>query len=426
MLTALARSPGTLTPLFVVVLTLTCAAVSGCKSAGDSPTGPSGVSVTRTYFVAINQPGADNQRCDGSSPTDLGNGRCPFRDFQSGQTFRLVNGVANVRLLVRAGTYRFVNEGLSITGTGTSASETVSLEAYNGEEVIFDGEDRLRELLRVSGQFVLVRGITFERAGGYHLEVRGGRNVRITENRFRANNSSDALKGDGGAADVEVIGNDFTQWASQAIDLTNVARWTITGNTFHDSQRDTGPLGVKLGSRDVRFRDNRIRDAGGLSLGGTSATHVNSHEAYEIVAERNTFERISGHVVTFYSCRMCRFVDNDITGAQRGVRLGGELFQGPSGCAGGCRASEETTVFRNRFRDVSGDAQAPPSLFWLVDPSDRHGLAASDNLYCADAGQPARFAIVPSIIDFAEWTRAMQTDSSSVVTSRGDPRCQSW
>src|SRR5438045_3770265 len=36
-----------------------------------------------TYYVAVNQPGADNERCDGLSPTNQGNGRCPFKDFLS-------------------------------------------------------------------------------------------------------------------------------------------------------------------------------------------------------------------------------------------------------------------------------------------------------------------------------------------------------
>ena len=408
------------------LILLTPLVIVACRGAGDAPTGPSALTGTRTYYVAINQTGADNVRCDGSSPTDLGGGRCPFKDFQSDRTFRLVNGVANVRLVVRQGVYRFVNEGLSITGTGASSAEAVSLEAYSGEEVVFDGDDRLRETLRVSGQFVIVRGITFDRSAGYHLEVRGGRQVRITENRFRSNNASDALKGTDGASDVEVLNNDFTQWASQAIDLTGAARWTISGNTFHDSQRGTGPLGAKLGTREVRFAENRIRDAGGIALGGTSAPHPNAYEAYDLVAEHNVFERVAGHAVTFYSCRGCRFSNNDVTGAQRGVRLGGALFQGGSGCEGGCRPSTQTTVRNNRFRDLTGDGQAPPGLFWLVDPADRDGLTAAENLYCADSNQSARFAIAPSIVDFLAWTRAVQTDTTSVLTSRSDPRCQGW
>jgi Right handed beta helix region len=319
----------------LVCLAIVGMALAGCGGgSGGSPSGPSAVdpggptgsTTARTYYVAINEAGADNERCDGSSPTNLGGGRCPFRDFRSGRTFSLVNNVANVRLEVRRGTYNFVNEGLSITGTGRSVDESVVLAGHNGEEVIFDGEERLNATLRVAGQYVTVTGITFIRGGGYNVELRGGRQVRILNNRFLSNRSSDSLKGTDGAADVEVRGNTFTQWDSQAIDVTNVSRWTIVDNLFHDASRGTGPLGAKAGSRDVRFTDNRIRNAGGLSMGGTSSSHSNAYEAYSIVAERNTFDHVIGHAAMFYSCLGCRFADNTVSTAERGVRLGGVLF----------------------------------------------------------------------------------------------------
>ena len=119
---------------------------------------------------------------------------------------------------MRRGTYALI-QGLSVNGAGTSEADRVVLEAYEGETVVLDGRNAPRELLVVSGRYVTVRGLTLQNAAAYNLEVRGAMQVVIEGNRFLANRASDSLKGDGGAADVQVRNNEFTQWDSQAIDL---------------------------------------------------------------------------------------------------------------------------------------------------------------------------------------------------------------
>src|SRR4051812_15651510 len=58
------------------------------------------------YYVATNESGASNDACDGLSPSDQGGGHCPFKDFLSDRTRFLLLNVKNVRVEVRAGTYR--------------------------------------------------------------------------------------------------------------------------------------------------------------------------------------------------------------------------------------------------------------------------------------------------------------------------------
>jgi hypothetical protein len=124
----------------------------------------------------------------------------------------------------------------------------------------------------VSGQYVTVQGITLQNSAGYNLEVRGARQVVIQGNRFLANGASDSLKGDGGAADVTVRDNEFTQWDSQAIDITGVSRWTIERNRIHDPKGvDAKAIGIKFGSRDITVVNNEIFNTEGLSLGGVSS-----------------------------------------------------------------------------------------------------------------------------------------------------------
>jgi hypothetical protein len=408
----------------LVALTAACArsptAPSETESAGALTSG-------RTYYVAANQPGADNDRCDGSAPTDLGNNRCPFRDFRSPRTARVLNGVTSVRVEVRAGTYTFVGEGLTVQGTGATVDQSVVLTAFGGEQVIFDGEGTLNATVRVSGRFATVTGITFVRGGGYNLELRGGQHVRIVGNRFLSNASSDSLKGSDGAADVEIRDNEFTQWDSQAIDVTSGARWEISGNTFHDPLKlRSKAIGAKLGSRDIHITQNQFRSSGGVALGGTSALHPDTHEAFGVVVERNTFERIGGHVAALYSCLGCRFSDNSVSGAEFGLRLGGRDLDGSSGCAGGCQPTRDTVVDHNRFREIVGDAATPTDVFWLLDGTERQGLSAAGNVYCLSGGQPARFALAPSVLTFEEWMRVVQTDTTSMVASSQDGRCQGW
>jgi hypothetical protein len=399
--------------------------VAGCTNSptaasGDEPLPPSNA----TYYVAANEPGAHNDRCDGRSPVDSGNGRCPFKDFGSPRTLRLLTNVSGVRVEVRAGTYSLTPSGLVIQGRGSNEAEAVVLAAYGNETVIFDGGNVVRELIRVSGQYVAVQGLTLQNSGAYNLEVRGAQHVLIQGNRFLANRASDSLKGDGGAADVHVRGNEFTQWDSQAIDMTTVARWRIEENLFHDPKAvDGNAIGVKFGSRDIVINRNQFFRTRGLSLGGVAASHPEEYEAYNVIAEHNIFENIGGAAAVFYSCAGCQFRDNDVSGGGGGIDLSGESVQGPSGCAGGCRPNQDAVVMRNRFRFLTGAGQGPANVFWAVRVDSWRGLDASNNLYCRQPGEEARFWYENRFVTFDEWARTVQTDGSSAVASLEDARC---
>jgi hypothetical protein len=65
-------------------------------------------------------------------------------------------------------------------------------------------------------------------------------------------------------------------------------------------------------------------------------------------------------------------------------------------------------------------------VFWVVERGEDQGLVAGDNLYCLTSNQSARFAHTTDILTFAEWTRRVGTDSSSMVAAGTDSRCQGW
>ncbi|HEV8396804.1 MAG TPA: right-handed parallel beta-helix repeat-containing protein [Vicinamibacterales bacterium] len=402
-----------------LVGTLVCV---GCH--GNSATGPAPISASgNTYYVASQESGADNERCNGQAPTNQGNGTCPFRDFTATKTLHLLDNAKGVTLFVRQGTYA-ITQGLDINGAGSSEGDRVTIAAFQGETAVLDGRNSSRELLQVSGQYVTVQGLTLQNSAGYNLEVRGGRQIVIQGNRFLNNGASDSLKGDGGATEVTVRDNEFTQWDSQAIDLTAVTRWTIERNRMHDSRGvDAKAIGIKLGSRDITVVDNEISNTQGISMGGTGNAHPDSFEAYNLSVRNNTFQNVAAFAAEFYSCSNCQFQGNKITAAGAGMRLLSAATEGVSGCPGGCQPNQGVTVSGNQLRNLVGGHGGPPDLFWAIEPSETSGLSSANNVYCEATSGSSRFYIAGVFVRFDEWVRTVPTDASSSVAARTDSRC---
>jgi hypothetical protein len=327
---------------------------------------------------------------------------------------------------VRQGTY-VLSQHIGIHGAGASEADRILLSAFEGESAVIDGAAAVREVIVVSGRYVTVRGLTVRNSAGYNLEVRGGSQVVIEDNRFLDNRSSDSLKGDGGSSDVVVRNNEFSGWDSQAIDLTGVMRWTIENNRFHDSHGvDANAIGMKFGTRDVTVVGNTFTDTQGMSLGGVSSAHAEPFEAYGLVVTRNTFRNIDGAAVRVFSCSGCRFENNVIDGAGGGLRVYGRVSQGASGCAGGCQPSENLMAAGNQIRNLLGGADGPPDVFWGVDASEMGALSPSNNTYCARAAGASRFWLSGTFVGFSEWVRAVPTDATSVAAARTDERCTAF
>ena len=116
-------SIGPVLHLLGIASTLVLAACAGSPATPsprpDESPDPSAPSSTETFYVATNEPGASNDACDGRSPVDAGGGRCPFKDFLSPHTFRLLRDRRGVTVLVRAGHYDLSQtDGLELRGTG--------------------------------------------------------------------------------------------------------------------------------------------------------------------------------------------------------------------------------------------------------------------------------------------------------------------
>lgn len=393
------------------------------------------------YYVAMHEPGADNDACDGLAPSDEGAGRCPFRDFDSPRVRQLLVGVTNTRLEIRAGHYGlvpsrpfrtptmddpFVAQGIHIEANGTSDAERVVLTSYAREDVILDGEGHIRETVVLAGRYTLLEGLTIVNGGGYSVEVRGGDHHRVRCNQIGWS-GSDALKGDGGAADSEVLSNEFSDWSSQAIDNTDVHGWRIEGNVFHHPRlEDANATGAKFGCTDVLYTGNVFHHTRGLSMGGTSSEHEDAFEAMRIIARGNVFHDIVGVVAKLYSCVDCEFVENDVRDTGGGVYFQGGDEAGASGCPGGCAPSRGGHVAKNRFKrlDGGGSAADANTFVWLS-ATETDGFTAAENVYCVPPGADARFGYGDPV-DFAGWQAATGADADSSVLVDSDAACQGW
>ena len=405
-----------------------------------------------TYYVAANQPGADNDLCDGRAPTDEGGGRCPFRDFSSMRVrdvlFRTAGGTVGVRavtVLVRDGVYpiealeAFPGEPpipLWIHGTSERPEDAVVLAAYPGERPILDGacdepvmecqspEDPGRNafLINVWEKGARIRGLTLRGAHKWNITIDASE-VCVEDNELIGphGSDSDSIKSfEGSGPQVVIRRNDFHDFAEQFIDATASHGWLIEDNDFHDG---TKAVGFKFEAEGGVVRRNRFHDlaAEAVSLGGGASAHDADWEARDLVAEGNTFSDLAGHAIQVVFCRDCTIRGNLIERSNLGILTP----QGDSGCAGGCAPSSGLVIEGNVMRDMTGGSGgAPPDTFVAIDPAKCSDFTAGGNSYCLAAGHTETFWHGGSdFLRFADWVARTGTDATSHLVDRADARC---
>ena len=403
------------------------------------------------YYVAMNDPGADDEACDGLAPTDEGGGRCPFRDLSSAAVRALLVG-AGVRVEVREGTYIIEGwDGLRVEGTGGEASPLV-LSAYPGEHPVIgtgspdgvgcekDYETNpacVRQVVRVGGDGTVFQGFTVQDGLGYDFEINGGANHTVRCNTFRYTADfamrADQLKIDGEARHVLVQYNEFTDWHSQAIDMTDVSDVIVEWNDFHDpAEADGGATGTKFGSRSILIRNNTVHDladdpmAHAFALGGTGAPHDDEASAWDVQVVGNRVWNVAGRLAQLTTCQQCAVEDNIATN----VGVGVELVSDGSDVAGECKTAPDQTCLPNTDARIRGNLLSLTSdVFVVVESGQGTGLVGEDNAYCATSVDAAGFGWQDGpddpmdLLDFAEWKSQTGTDSTSQVLPQTDPGC---
>ncbi len=403
-----------------------------------------------TFFVAIDEPGADDDACDGRAASDEGGGRCPFRTLASTALTTILTTQSNVRVEVRSGTYVLdAPDGLHLNGTGASADEPVVLSAFPGEHPVIDvarpdgagctvpmTPGCVREAIVLSGSYTVVQGLTIQNGLAYHLEVRSGSNHRIRCNLFQETVAfdmrSDMIKLVPGATDIEIVDNEMRRFRSQAIDITGAVRVLVQGNELHDPvDADAGATGCKLGCADVTIRDNLVHDFGSaasahvFAMGGTGATYPGDALAYRVHVEDNHVWNVAGILAQLESCQDCVVRGNDAWDIGGGVRfhMADDMVRASCGVDGGCLPTRNASIHDNRFRNLRGNAGAMRDTFVVVEQGEGEGLDMGENLYCSPAAEDARFGWEGSVVGFSEWTALAMTDTTSTPSAIADSAC---
>ena len=417
-----------------------------------------------TYYVAANEPGADNELCDGLVPTNEGGNHCPFKDFTSARVREKLffpadggYGTKSVTVKIRQGTYfihplrLFPNEPLQpllINANGQSDRESVVLMNFNGEQAILDGScpanlrtcdypdapGKIWTILEIYGSNIIVQGLTFDNAYGRNIQI-GSTDTHIRCNKLIGSYSSDSdsIKATSDEGPVYIYGNEFSGPNEQAIDGTRAQDWIIENNTV----RDGGGFGFKFGARNILIRNNRFLglkvEKAIISLGGDGSTdHSNEYEAYNIRAEDNTFEDVHS-AAGFAHCYNCTFSNNSITRAKIGVDFGEEHPSYIDGCRNGkgCLPTANAKIFNNRFRGIQYPETNLDNIFIAADSARVLNLEAGNNLYCVPEGEQPIFwrgGVIPQdlIRNLAVWQEKSQTDRSSQIAAAIDLKCTNW
>lgn len=406
-----------------------------------------------TYYVAGQEPGADDDACDGLAPSDEGNGRCPFRTLNGARVRSLLVGSSGVRVELRSGTYVIAGwDGLSINGVGTSEADRTVLTSRPGETAVLDigapdgtgctattvqtNPDCVRQVLRITGAYVTVQGLTIQNGLAYDLEVQGDHHlVRCNTFRYTADfaQRSDSLKVSGQTSNIDIRNNVFTQWHSQAIDITQASSVLVESNEFYEPHdADGGATGTKFGARDVTIRNNDVHDFGTdprahvFALGGTGTPHPDDFEAFGVHVIGNRVRNVPGILAQVVSCQACSIEDNRVSDAAAGILLSasGTGLADCSTAASGCRPSEGTRITGNALRGLDGAGDpASANVFVFVEPGEDTGLFAGTNAYCAPSPDAHRFGLNQSLLTFTEWVTATGTDQTSSPVVDTDSRC---
>lgn len=411
--------------------------------------------VATNYYVAAEEPGADDQACDGLAPTDEGNGRCPFRSLDAVDARGLLRDSRGVRVSLRTGTYIISGwQGFTVLGAGTNESESSILSNYEGEEAVLDvpspdgvncdvenvetDPDCVRQLIVMSGRYSVVQGLIIRNGLAHHLEIRGGLDQLLRCNQIAETVSfgmrSDLVKLSGGATRVNIRNNRLSKFWSQVLDVTGVQDVVIEDNEIFDAlDPKGGAFGTKYGSRRITVRNNRIHDVcpngDGVvfSLGGTGSDHPDDAQAYEVEVSNNVVYDSPCKLAQFVACQNCRFDDNDVTNVGAGLLLTADSTGLPQCTTSttGCLASQGSTIRRNRMRGLHGGGNPEAADFFIfADPGESSGLALEDNLYCTSEGGAAKFAHEGELLDFSGWMNATGSDNGSMVRPASDAACQ--
>jgi hypothetical protein len=386
-------------------------------------------SISKTYYVAINQPGASNSN-NGRYPTYRGGLDGPFKDLTS-TTLRqvLANANTGIRVYVRAGTYLAPEGGVRIRGGGTEATPAI-LAGYPGDSrPIIDGGEclpwqtvraiadgmpytpRVESLIKLDGGYDIVQDLQLQCGFRYNVLARGHHTI-IRRNIIRGG-YEDAIKNMLGGDHGLVADNDISGFVSQGLDHFAANNWLVTRNVFHDPGPDPNTSGVvgnaitvKGSARNVVITRNVVQrfatalDQAAITLGAPAMVSSMRYAtdgtvlpaAIDAVAMGNVITDFTGAAFGLQSCRSCVVADNDVDRTLGFVRIGiSEETRVDNPDSGLLPYSSDLEIRSNDARFGTVDCSEPVKVgqscyaVFVVNGEEAQGLRMEQNRYYTDS-----------------------------------------
>src|SRR3989344_1215975 len=308
--------------------------------------------ISKTYYVATNQPGASNTN-NGLYPTYQGGVNGPFKDLNDPVIRNLLSGSQGVKMIIRQGTYvlQEMNEGgvdSSTGGTGLTLNGSgdefhpVILTSYPGETAILDGGEnipwdqirrivagqetyniKIRQVVNLAGQYNIVENLTI-RYGFSHNIQSTAKNSVIRNNIFLGA-YEDSLKVTEAVDGLSIYNNNISGFSSQAVDHFGGNNVIIENNDIHDpgldpvtNQIEANAIGTKGGASGVLVRGNKNHDFNtnlqpAIVLGGTGTLSIFKkdasgnllHSSSNELVTGNTIYNYRGPAISILACKNC-------------------------------------------------------------------------------------------------------------------------
>ncbi|MBI4182057.1 MAG: right-handed parallel beta-helix repeat-containing protein [Candidatus Aenigmarchaeota archaeon] len=391
----------------------------------------------RTFYIATNEPGASNEN-DGLSPTAQG-GSGPWKDFSALRERDLVAGDA---VAVREGTYFVTTEegkkGISIKSGGTAA-KPVRVYASPGEAVVLEGgytsnqADTVRQdpkayssMIHPRGSYLILEGFTVKGCYVICFTLFGVDHLILKDNTVQGG-LEDGIKTTTTASNILIMGNDFSGFFNEAIDVFGAQRAYIMNNEFHDPDRGRGDpsavLWTKGGARDIRIWYNNFRDVVGnnhiLILGGCCWNSWDGQAgvdpvAQDVEARGNVLTNVELAGTYAYrgalgveGCRNCTFLDNVVDGAESGIGIHPTQDRD----TGISLPPKDIQISGNRLVGISSGRMVN------IKSDSAEGLVMRDNTYYTDSSPT--FRLGNDVLNQQQF-QAREYDAGSAILPAGD------
>jgi len=301
--------------------------------------------------------------------------------------------------------------------------------------------DKIDRILIVMGSWVRVEGIHFTgcaedavvvsaRPSTVTPPIAPNDSIFISNNRIGGCDINENIKAfrqgpgplDGGPAwgPTHVIGNEFYDMNSQAIDATGVHNWLVEESWVHDAKTvhpvpgqsvDGGGIGFKNGGSQARVRNNWLSRGGGVGFGGGSGSCVSDYwgcfQEYEFsdgLAENNTVlesaaqkESGTGSALYWFHCRDCSLIGNVVQGVntKNGVLIddqcpGVRCDYNPNLLPTLNARLERNFVELGAWQDTFPLPMGYPSDIFATGPA-ANGMVSGSNIFCLPDGYPSKF-----------------------------------